>query len=387
MVATQVQRTLVKSPPELWAELSDPAALARHLGELGAIRITRIEPEHKVEWTAERASGTVLIDPSGWGTRVTITASGELSEPNLRRPEPQPRPPQPQSEGPERQPSDAVARAQAPHAPHAGAPRLASIAAADLRAPTPPKAAPPIADSAQLTGPPEPQPIAAAPEPAPGAHTSSAFEQAGPEPIAPPPPSESNPVASQAAQEPARGFLSRLLRRMRGEPQVTPQTGPAQAPVPAAEQPAQAATEPTPAAAEPAPGAPQSTLAAPDPQTPAARLCPPGPSADRGSPAAQTDRAGEGPARTSAEQAPAAPSTGPLQAAAAEQAAPAQAQGQQPLPAETPDLPPAGNAGASESLKPGSARQGERPGDDVEAVLTSVLDRLGSAHHRPFSRG
>ena len=72
MTSAQVQRTLVKSPPELWAELSDPAALARHLGELGEIRITRIEPEHKVEWTAEGASGTVLINPSAWGTRIRI---------------------------------------------------------------------------------------------------------------------------------------------------------------------------------------------------------------------------------------------------------------------------------------------------------------------------
>ena len=54
VTSAQVQRTLVKSPPELWAELSDPAALARHLGELGEIRITRVEPERRVEWTAEQ---------------------------------------------------------------------------------------------------------------------------------------------------------------------------------------------------------------------------------------------------------------------------------------------------------------------------------------------
>src|SRR5207245_355949 len=83
MTSAQVQRTLVKSPPELWAELSDPAALARHLGELGEIRITRIEPEHKVEWTAEGASGTVLINPSAWGTRVTLTARRTSHEPEL----------------------------------------------------------------------------------------------------------------------------------------------------------------------------------------------------------------------------------------------------------------------------------------------------------------
>src|SRR6267143_3027859 len=79
MSSTQVQRTIVKSPPELWAELSDPASLARHLGELGEIRITRVEPEHKLEWAAEHASGSVLIKPSAWGTRVTLTASREPS--------------------------------------------------------------------------------------------------------------------------------------------------------------------------------------------------------------------------------------------------------------------------------------------------------------------
>src|SRR5438132_1197186 len=45
MITSEVQRTLVKSPPELWAELSDPTSLARHLGELGEIRITRVDPE------------------------------------------------------------------------------------------------------------------------------------------------------------------------------------------------------------------------------------------------------------------------------------------------------------------------------------------------------
>jgi hypothetical protein len=79
MVSSEVQRTLVKSPPELWAELSDPAALARHLGELGEIRITRVEPEQKVEWEADETSGTVLIDPSAWGTRVTLTVTREIA--------------------------------------------------------------------------------------------------------------------------------------------------------------------------------------------------------------------------------------------------------------------------------------------------------------------
>jgi hypothetical protein len=64
---------LVKSPPELWAECSDASSLARHLGEFGEIRITRLEPETAVAWEGEDVSGTVRLEPSGWGTRVILT--------------------------------------------------------------------------------------------------------------------------------------------------------------------------------------------------------------------------------------------------------------------------------------------------------------------------
>jgi hypothetical protein len=93
-VSSEVQRTLVKSPPELWAELSDPATLARHLGELGEIRIVRTEPDRAVDWEAAAAdgaqtSGRVEIEPSGWGTRVTLSASRAVVEP-VPEPEPEP---------------------------------------------------------------------------------------------------------------------------------------------------------------------------------------------------------------------------------------------------------------------------------------------------------
>src|SRR5205807_7832952 len=74
MPELEVSRTLVKSPPELWAECSDAASLARHLGQFGEIRITRLEPETAVAWEGERARGTVRIEPAGWGTKVIITA-------------------------------------------------------------------------------------------------------------------------------------------------------------------------------------------------------------------------------------------------------------------------------------------------------------------------
>lgn len=67
-------RTLVKSPPELWSEISEPDALARHLGAFGEIRITRLEPESTVAWEGTRARGTVELEPAGWGTKVTVTA-------------------------------------------------------------------------------------------------------------------------------------------------------------------------------------------------------------------------------------------------------------------------------------------------------------------------
>ncbi len=75
MTETTMQRTLVKSPPELWAELSDAETLARHLEDFGEIRITRREPETTVAWEGDRASGTVTIEPTGWGTRVVLTAA------------------------------------------------------------------------------------------------------------------------------------------------------------------------------------------------------------------------------------------------------------------------------------------------------------------------
>jgi hypothetical protein len=74
-------RTLVKSPPELWAECSDATSLARHLDQFGEIRITRLDPETAVAWEGERARGTVRIEPSGWGTKVILTAVAVAAEP------------------------------------------------------------------------------------------------------------------------------------------------------------------------------------------------------------------------------------------------------------------------------------------------------------------
>jgi len=101
------KRTLVKSPPELWEELSEVEGLAKHFGAFGEIKITKLEPEHTVAWEGEHASGTVSIEPSGWGTKVTLHAELPESEEDPVAEEPEPEPvaeeaePEPVAEEPE----------------------------------------------------------------------------------------------------------------------------------------------------------------------------------------------------------------------------------------------------------------------------------------------
>jgi len=177
-------RTLVKSPPELWAELSDQSSLASHLAEpFGEIRITRLEPETAVAWEGERASGTVRIEPSGWGTRVTLTARAIEAVPPLPDPEPDPPEPAPlprPAPTPEPLPPAAAgpppappASAAAPAAPRRGvlgvlrswlgfkpAPSAVEVEVEVEAAPAP---VPPRAEA--VAPPPEPTPPHAAPPP------------------------------------------------------------------------------------------------------------------------------------------------------------------------------------------------------------------------------
>ena len=75
MGAVQTQRTLVKSVPEVWAELSEDGVLGRLLrGRFGEIRITRLTPESSIEWEGELAAGLVELEPSVFGTRVRLSA-------------------------------------------------------------------------------------------------------------------------------------------------------------------------------------------------------------------------------------------------------------------------------------------------------------------------
>jgi hypothetical protein len=86
-ISSEAKRTLVKSPPELWSELSDAESLTRHLDGLGEIRITRTEPETAVDWEADGASGTVRLQASGFGTKVVLSLSREV-EPAVEALEP-----------------------------------------------------------------------------------------------------------------------------------------------------------------------------------------------------------------------------------------------------------------------------------------------------------
>src|SRR6478609_1080115 len=69
----EVSRTLVKSPPELWAELGpdclEPA--------LGAVSVEATEPEREMRFSGQGVHGTAVLEPAGWGTKVTLTAETE----------------------------------------------------------------------------------------------------------------------------------------------------------------------------------------------------------------------------------------------------------------------------------------------------------------------
>ena len=67
----EAKRTLVKSAPELWAEVSDPACLARHLAAFGPIHITRAERTCSLPGRASTAPAPRALQPSGFGTKVT----------------------------------------------------------------------------------------------------------------------------------------------------------------------------------------------------------------------------------------------------------------------------------------------------------------------------
>ncbi|MBJ7347923.1 MAG: hypothetical protein JHC87_05045 [Thermoleophilaceae bacterium] len=73
MRTVEVSRTLVKSPPEVWAEIERVERLCELLGD-DAIRVTASKPEQLIEWEGSGQRGTIAIKSSGWGTKVSLTA-------------------------------------------------------------------------------------------------------------------------------------------------------------------------------------------------------------------------------------------------------------------------------------------------------------------------
>lgn len=73
MASYQVSRTLVKSPPELWAELEGE----RLRSAMGEVKVRTTEPERELSWEGGGASGRARLEPSSWGTKVTLTAEVE----------------------------------------------------------------------------------------------------------------------------------------------------------------------------------------------------------------------------------------------------------------------------------------------------------------------
>lgn len=305
MISSEVQRTLVKSPPELWAELSNPAALARHLGELGDIRITRAEPEKRVEWETEVASGTVLIKPSGWGTKVTLSVRREITTPvpetsDIEQTDID------QGEG------DVASTAESVE------PDMAELESEQTSGPEAAAAAEVPETTIELKAPREP-----APQPAP-----------------------------------RRGFLARLFGRRQ------------------------------PTSPEPVEGPPQQSEA--EALTDIAPIHPAQPEAD------EATIAKPGPSGSAIESLQARfraePASEPLLEADPEpEPEPVAAQAERPakLAIET-DEPSEdsleGPSGPTRDLAGELKAAEEAAAEEVTAVLTAVLDRLGAAHHRPFSR-
>ncbi|MGH2905553.1 MAG: hypothetical protein ACRDKI_02145 [Solirubrobacterales bacterium] len=102
----KIARTLVKSPPEIWAELQQAEHLAELLGD-DAIKITKTEGETALEWAGSSARGRIEIEESSWGTKVKLTAdvTEAVAEPEPVAVEPEPEPePEPVAEEPELDP-------------------------------------------------------------------------------------------------------------------------------------------------------------------------------------------------------------------------------------------------------------------------------------------
>ena len=73
MAAVQLERKLVKSPPELWDELME-GGLSRCLGE---VEVKAAVAPARVEWARGSVTGVIELVSSGWGT--CVRAEGSVS--------------------------------------------------------------------------------------------------------------------------------------------------------------------------------------------------------------------------------------------------------------------------------------------------------------------
>jgi hypothetical protein len=245
MEQSTTQRRLVKSPPELWAELSNETALRRHLAEFGEIRITRVDPETTVAWEGDRASGTVELAPAGWGTKVVLTVRPMAPEPVAAEPEP----------------AEPEPTAQEPTAPEPTEPE-----------PTEPELTEPEPTEPEPTAPEPTEPEPTAPEPMAPVSAESYFVDTEPEAVA----AEPDQIAPRADPRPPmrRGFIARLLLRLAravvgaGGRAEIPAPGP---PVhdPSPPTPAPDPTPPDPSPVPPDPGPAPTPPPVPDPVPPA----------------------------------------------------------------------------------------------------------------------
>jgi hypothetical protein len=150
------KRTLVKSGPELWAEISDPESLGNLFAAFGEIRITKATDASLVDWVGVRAAGRLELEPSGFGTRVEIAA--EIAQIEQAQAPPPPAAPEPEPEpvavAPEPEPEPApvpepkrgfwarLRKRKEPEAPPAPAPAPAPAPEPVVAAPPPPPPAP-----------------------------------------------------------------------------------------------------------------------------------------------------------------------------------------------------------------------------------------------------
>ena len=72
MPTIELERTLVKSPPELWDEIASQEALARWLP---GVRLGSLDPPSRIEWNADGVRGVIELEASGWGTRIRAQAA------------------------------------------------------------------------------------------------------------------------------------------------------------------------------------------------------------------------------------------------------------------------------------------------------------------------